>query len=165
MRVTERTKYETFRSVEKYLTKEATEKLKKAAEESFGAMQDLTFAQFHACVNGNFADVLGNTASPTVLQAYWAKRFADFVEEFAGALKKLTLQQTADEVQASQGLLKVNWDEGLLVFIQSYFGLRSFKEAEQITIGEIIIAKRAQYNQELYRRKLNAIQMAKLKRK
>lgn len=165
MRITERTKYEPFRSVEKYLTKEATTKLKEAAERQFGKMQELTFAQFYACANGNFDDVLGDTNSPTVLQVYWAKRFADFVEEFANVLKKITIQPTPEETRAAQGLLKVNWDEGLLVFIQSYFGLRSFKDAEQITIGEIIIAKRAQYNQELFRRRMTAIQTAKLKRK
>lgn len=165
MRVTESTKYKTLEPYEKYLTQKAVQELKRAAENKYGAMYDLTFAQFHACANGDFSEILGDIQQPTVLQVYWAKRFEEFVEEFAKQLKKMTLNQTADEIQASRGMLQVNWDEGLLVFLQSFFGLRSFKEAEQITIGEIIIAKRAQYNQELFRRHMAAIQTAKIKRK
>lgn len=165
MRVTEATKYKTLEPYEKYLTSKAVQELKQAAERKYGAMYDLTFAQFHACANGDFSEILGDTQQPTVLQVYWAKRFAEFVEEFAKQLKKMTITQTADETKASQGMLKTNWDEGMLVFLQSFFGLRSFKEAEQITIGEIIIARRAQYNQELFRRNMSAIQTAKLKRK
>lgn len=165
MRVTDKTKYATLKPVEKYLTDKAVQELKRAAENKYGTMYELTFAQFHACADGDFSEILGDTQEPTVLQVYWSRRFVEFVEEFAKQLKKLTLKQTADELQASQGLLKVSWDEGLLVFIQSYFGTRSFKEAEQITIGEIIIAKRAIYNQELFKRKISAIQMAKLRKK
>lgn len=165
MRITNETKYSELLPVEKFLTDKAAEELKQAAERLFGNMYDLTFEQFYECANGNFSEVIGSLQSPTVLQVYWIKRFGEFIEEFAKQLKKLEPKQTDEELKASQGLLKVSWSEGLLVFIQSYFGTRSFKEAEQITIGELLIAKRAQYNQDLYRRKLNALQIAKMKRK
>ena len=87
------------------------------------------------------------------------------MEEFTKALKGLTLAPTADEKKASDGLLEVTWGEGVLVFLQQWFGLKSYKEAEKITVGELLIAKRAQYNQDLFRRKLANIQTAKLRKK
>lgn len=165
MRITDRTKYATLKPVEKYLTKDAIKELEREAEKQFGAMQELTFAQFYACMNNDYSEILGDIADPTVLQVYWAKRFGEFAEKFAEQLKRLEIKQTPDETKASQGLLKVSWDEGLLVFLQSYFGLKSFKEVEKITVGEILIAKRANYNQELFRRKLSAIQIANLHKK
>ena len=87
------------------------------------------------------------------------------MEEITQALKGLTLSPTADESKAGQGLLQVTWGEGILVFLQQWFGLKSYKEAEKITMGELLIAKRAQYNQDLFRRRLAQIQTAKFKKK
>lgn len=166
MRIINRTKYRTLQPVERFLTEQSIRNIQEAAEKEFGSMYELTFAKFYACANGDFSSVLGNMADPTLLQVYWIKRFEKFVEEFAEQMKKLTLPPTPEEMQAEQGLLKTSWDESILVFAQSYFGLRSFKEvSETITIGEILIAKRAAYNREAYQRRLNAIQTAKLKRK
>ena len=62
-------------------------------------------------------------------------------------------------------MLKISWDEAILVFVRDYFGLHSFKDAERITMGEILIAKRATYNREKFQRKLAKIQTAKLHKK
>lgn len=164
MRITRDTKYSEIVTLEKCFSAETADALKRAAESVYGEMYDLTFERFYNCTQGDFSH-LGDISDPTALQVYWAKRFSDFATEFAGTLKHLTIEQTGDEKQAAQGLLRVDWSEGLLVFIQQYFGLKSFREAEQITIGEILIAKRAQYNQDKYRRSLAAIQMSKLKQK
>ena len=164
MRITERTLYATIEPLEKYFRAEMVKDLERCAEAKYGAMYDLEFATFWACAGGDFSH-LGDMKNPTVLQVYWVKRFKDFVEEFTKALKNLTLQPTADERKASDGLLEVTWGEGVLVFLQQWFGLKSYKEAEKITVGELLIAKRAQYNQDLFRRKLANIQTAKLRKK
>lgn len=164
MQVTKYTLYSQIEPFEKFITKNSVQNLYKAAEEVFGAMYDLTFAEFWACSNGDFSR-LGDVSNPTVLQVYWRKRFENFVNEFADALKRLTLPQTPEEAQAAQGLVKVSWDEGMLVFIQQWFGLKSYKEAEQITMGEILIAKRAAYNRDKFQRNMSKIQMNKFKKK
>ena len=164
MRITDRTLYATIEPIEKYFRPEFATELKRCAEAKYGAMYDLEFATFWACAGGDFSH-LGDMKNPTVLQVYWVKRFKDFVEEFTKALKNLTLQPTADERKASDGLLDVTWGEGVLVFLQQWFWLKSYKEAEKITVGELLIAKRAQYNQDLFRRKLANIQTAKLRKK
>lgn len=164
MRITERTLYATIQPIEKYFADSMNDKIMRAAEGKFGCMYDLEFATFWACAGGDFSN-LGDMRNPTVLQVYWVKRFNNFVEEFTQALKVLTLSPTADESRAGQGLLKVTWGEGILVFLQQWFGLKSYKEAEKITIGELLIAKRAQYNQDLFRRSLAQIQNAKFNKK
>lgn len=164
MRITEKTLYATIEPIEKYFRDSMTSEIMRAAEGKFGGMYELEFATFWACAEGDFSH-LGDMRKPTVMQAYWVKRFNEFVEEITQALKGLTLSPTADESKASQGLLKVTWGEGILVFLQQWFGLKSYKEAEKITMGELLIAKRAQYNQDLFRRRLAQIQNAKFKKK
>lgn len=165
MLITSQTKYSEIADADKYITAQSAEELKRAAEANYVGMYDLTFADFHACANGDFSDVLGDMTDPTVLQVFWCKRFSEFVQEFAEALKQTQTQQTAEEKQATKGLLKTDWAEGLLVFLQDYFGLRSFKEAEAITTGEILIAKRARFNEDMYRRNLARIQTQKITKK
>lgn len=164
MRVTERTQYATVREYEKYFAPEFVKALQDAAEQQFGAMYDLTFAEFHALTNGDFSR-LGDMSNPTVLQVYWTKRFAAFVDEFANALKKLQVKPTTDEEQAGADLPPVSWAEGLLVFLQKFFGLQSYKQAEQITLGELLIAKRAQYNEDLFKRRLQALQLKRMQKR
>jgi hypothetical protein len=77
----------------------------------------------------------------------------------------MQVQQTIDEKKAAKGLLQTDWAENMLVFLQDFFGLRSFKEAEKITVGEILIAKRARFNEDTYRRNLARIQTQKITKK
>lgn len=165
MKVNETTRYADFAGVEKYLKPKAVEELKKAAERAYGQMYELTFARFLDCTNGDFGGVLGNLDDPTVLQIYWCKRFNDFAKEFAETLKNMQVPLTADEQQAGAGLPKQTFAEGMLVFIRGYFNLPSFKAAEQITMGEIVIAKRDTYINSLYTRKLHNIQLKKAKQR
>ena len=164
MRVTERTLYATIKPVEKYLADKTVEDLKRAAENHLGGMYDLEFATFWACCAGDFSH-LGDMKNPTVYQVYWCKRFADFVKEFTDTIKALQLPPTADERQASEGMLEVTFGEAMLVFMQQWFGLKSYREAERITLGDLLIAKRAAFNQDKFRRSLAAIQARKFKSK
>lgn len=164
MLITSETTYEELKAVEKYLTPRAEQQITEAAEKEFGAMYDLPFSTFFECSNDDFS-CLGDMTTPTVFQMYWRKRFERFVEEFVEQMKRYTLTQTEQEAQAASGLVKVTWAEGVLVFVQQYFGLKSFREAEQVTMGEILIAKRTKYNQDLFARNLNRIQIQNIKRK
>lgn len=164
MRITSETKYIEIVAVEKYFDGDTVESLKREAEKKYGEMYDLEFSTFWNCCNGDFSH-LGSLEDLTVLQAYWMKRFEDFSTEIAKALSALQIRSTEDEKRASEGLLKVSWGESVLVFLQKYFGLKSFKEAEKITIGELLIAKRASYNEELFARRLAKIRTQKIRPK
>lgn len=166
MRITNKTPYNAeFEQVEQYLTEQSANMLKSEAEKLYGSMYDLQFARFFECMNGDFSGVLGDLRKPTVLQVYWCKRFVEFAEQFAETLKQLQIKPTAEEQRASQGLLQVSWSEGLLVFMQQFFGLKGYKQAERITIGELLIAKRAAFNQAKYDRALARLQAQKYSKK
>lgn len=163
MLITPTTKYAEFVGIEKYLKDDAIAELKKASERAYVQMYELTLADFLECCNGTFNGVLGDLKQPTVLQVYWCKRFKDFAEEFANALKGLQLPRTPEEILAGEGLPKQTFSESMLTFGRNYFGLPNFKEAEKLTLGDLLIAKRDTYIGGLYQRKLHKIQMQKYK--
>lgn len=165
MTVTEATKYAEFEPSEKYLQDDAVDDLKKAAERAYVGMYELTFGQFLRISGGDFSEVLGDMSEPTVLQVYWAKRFRDFQKEFGDALKATQVQPTAEQTRASAGLPKQTFAESMLTFGRAYFGLHSFREAENLTLGDLIIARRDSYINALYERRLQRIQMEKYKTK
>ena len=164
MRIDKNTKYREFEPIEKYVPDSQKKAITNAAENLYGCMYDLEFGEFWNVANGDLSR-LGSLDDPTVFQTYWLKRFEDFTKEFAETLNKLSVKQTTEEKRAAEGCLKVSWGESVLVFLQKFFGLKSFKEAEKITLGEILIAKRAQYNDDLFARRISQIQMQKIKPK
>ena len=164
MRIDKTTKYSEFEPIEKYVPDSQKKAITNAAESLYGCMYDLEFGEFWNVANGDFSR-LGNLEDPTVFQVYWLKRFDEFTKEFADTLNKLHIKPTAEEQRASEGCLKISWGESILVFLQKFFGLKSFKEAEKITLGEILIAKRAQYNDDIFARRISRIQMQKIKPK
>lgn len=165
MIVTNATKYADFQHTEKYLKNAAVDDLKKAAERAYVGMYELTFGQFLRISDGDFSVVLGDMSEPTVLQVYWAKRFADFQKEFGDALKSTQVQPTPEQTRASNGLPKQTFAESMLTFGRAYFGLHSFREAENLTLGDLIIARRDAYISAMYERRLQRIQMEKYKNK
>lgn len=164
MRIDNTTKYREFEPIEKYVPDSQKKSITNAAESLYGCMYDLEFGEFWNVANGDLSR-LGSLEDPTVFQVYWLKRFEEFTKEFAETLNKLSVKQTTDEKRAAEGCLKVSWGESILVFLQKFFGLNSFKEAEKITLGELLIAKRAQYNDDLFARRISQIQMQKINRK
>ena len=164
MRIDKNTKYREFEPIEKYVPDSQKKAITNAAESVYGCMYDLEFGEFWNFANGDFSR-LGNLEDPTVFQVYWLNRFDEFTKEFAETLNKLSVEQTTEEKRAAEGCLKISWGESVLVFLQKFFGLKSFKEAEKITLGELLIAKRAQYNDDLFARRISQIQMQKLNRK
>lgn len=168
MKISSSTKYEEFARVEKYVRPSDKEAIKAAAERKYGAMADLAFGMYWSICNGDekaVKSVLGEMKSPSVLQVYWLQRVREYTNEFTDTLKALQVPQTAHEMQASEGMKKSTFAESILVFVRAYFGLQSFRDAEQITLGEIIIAKKDAYNTAMFQRRLSKIQLNEIKRK
>lgn len=161
MIVTSKTKYADFKDMEKYIDDEGIANLKKAAEMEYVNMYDLTFAQFlQACEDAS--TIIGNDDDETVLQVYWKKRFEEFQTEFADRIKSTNVPPTKEQAMASRDLPKQTFAEGILVFCLQYFHLHNFREAEQLTLGDIIIARKDAYNTTMMQRRISAIQMANL---
>lgn len=165
MQITEKTPYSRLQPIERYLTPESVEQIKQAAERHFGLCGAITLADFFACADGDFARVIGG-GEPTVLQVYWIKRFCeDFLPAFTAACESLKSPQTAKELRAMQGLKRLTMQEGMLVFVQAFFGLPSFEAAEKITLGEYILARKVKYNNDIARFNYDKISREELRRK
>lgn len=163
MIVTRDTKYAEFEDREKFMSDESISILKKAAEVEFVPMYGMTFVQFlQACEDTT--TIIGKKDNPTVLQVYWEKRFEEFKKEFEEKIKSTNVLPTKDEAMAAKDLPAQTFAEGILVFCLHYFGLHNFREAEQLTLGDIIIARKDAYNSAMFQRRLNAIQMANINR-
>lgn len=155
--------------IDEYLKEADKKRISDEAIERYGSYYDLTIGNFSQCVDGDFSKVVGDKVGDitgTWLQVYWMRGFASFVKEYVDTLVKLSPKMDADEEQAASGLMETTLVESMLVFSRGYFGLHSFSETEnKITLGEVLIAKKAVYNDVMFRKKLSKIQLAKVKKK
>lgn len=122
----------------------------------------LTLAEFFACCEGDFSCVLKDQNNITTGEGLWLEIFRDFVADFCKILERLVIPQTPEQKQASANCLPVEWQEGMLVFVRAYFGLKSFAEAENVTIGDYLLAKKDDYNANIFQRNMAKIQTQKI---
>lgn len=157
-------KYGLYADILPFVTDESRrELLQKVAE--IRNPYTLTLAEFFACAQGDFSCVVKDAEHPTTGEVLWCENFVSFVEELSKVLKRLTIPQSAEQKQAAKGCLPVEWQEGMLIFARKYFGLHNFTQAEQITIGDFLIAKKDDFNTTIFERNLHKIQTQKMKLK
>lgn len=125
----------------------------------------LTLAEFFGCCEGDFGCVMKDTENPTTGEALWLDVFRVFIADFGKILERLVIPQTPEQKQASANCLPVEWQEGMLVFVRAYFGLKSFGEAENVTIGDYLLAKKDEYNSTIFQRNMAKIQTQKIHKK
>lgn len=125
----------------------------------------LTLSEFFSCCEGDFGCVISDIENLTTGDGLWLECFSDFLSNFEKILKRLLIPQTPEQKQASANCLPVEWKEGMLVFVRSYFGLKSFSEAENITLGDYLLAKKDDYNTRLFQSNLAKIQTQKIRKK
>lgn len=144
------------------LTEKSRDELS-AASEKVRTMWDLEIGEFFRICDGDFSGVMDNE-HPLLWQVLWAERFPKFVEEFTRVVARLTLEPTAEQKQAAQGCLSMGWQEGVLIFARSYFGLSSFSAAEKLKLCDFVLAKKDEYNTALALRNMQKIQLQKMKK-
>ena len=145
-----------------------TDESRKALMEQAAKIRDpytLTLAEFFACADGDFECVIKDVDNPTTGEALWLEMFRDFIADFGKILERLVIPQTPEQKQASANCLPVEWQEGMLVFVRAYFGLKSFGEAENVTIGDYLLAKKDEYNTAIFQRNMAKIQTQKMHKK
>lgn len=144
------------------LTAKSREELSAEAEKVH-LMWDLKIGVFFRLCDGDFSDVM-DKENPKLWQVLWAERFPKFIEEFIDVTKRLTLEPTQEQKAAAAGCLPTEWQEGILIFARSYFGLHSFAAVEELTLGDYILAKKHDYNTALAERNMHKQQMQKMKK-
>lgn len=141
------------------------ESIRTAAIAVYGDYEGVTIGRvMEIAESGDLSCVFGSHFRNTWGQVVWMMGLRDFIQELPETLLALTPKMDADEKQASEGLMDSTLAESLLVFARNYFGLHSFTDAERITIGEVLIAKKATYNEQMFQKKLSKIRLEKAKR-
>lgn len=149
------------------VSKKERARLYAAAQERLGLCYGaLRVGDFFACLKNDFAviGVCSTWNDTTIAQYIWAMGFVDYGGQFAKLLSRLVPPMSADERAAQSACVQVSMEEGLLVFLRDYFGLPSFTAAEDLTVNELVMAKRDAYNRAAYQVKLRKIAEMKNKR-
>lgn len=115
----------------------------------------LTIAQFNAGCKGDVTSFIPRygTRKMTAFDYFTRLAFIEFVDTFIKQTEQYKVPQDSKEQQAMAACVNVSGLEAMLVFARSYFQLASFEQAERITLGEFLIARRDAYNTAIYQRK------------
>lgn len=163
MLITNKTRYEEFKPLEKVLKRGEKERLIQAAQEAYKPYAMLTMDEFFGVLAGDL-QLLGDISDPNVYQMYWCKGFEKFAKEVTKSCEALTIQDhTLDGVNT--GCVEIGGQEAVLIFLRDYFGLPSFTDAGQRTIGEYILARKDTFNKYKMQRAYQQKQMANLSKK
>lgn len=169
MRIDAKTLYKDVAGELLYLTEESDKRLREVAPEAVitGGYYGLTIGQLARLLDGDTLGVFPNadTEKMTVFEYMTIRGLEEFVKGYFDALKRLTLKPTEKEERASQGCVKMGSIEAMLIFARRYFELHSFAEAENVTLGDVLIAKKDSYNTMLQQRQYANICAADAKRK
>lgn len=156
MRITDKTLYTDIINIDGYITPASKDNIIKAAESRYKEYYALTISEFFDLLDKDYTLIEWDSISePTILQYYYIQGFARFVAELQKVLERLTLKPSSDEQRNMSNLLPMTFAESIIVFAQDFFGLQSYKDTESnITIGDIVLAKKVHYNRSLYQRNM-----------
>lgn len=163
MQVTRETSYLEFYPYEPYITEETKRELKEAAVKEFGQYTDLTIERFNQLTTITAEEAAKEYS--TVLGVYWLLGFKEFIEEFGKNVQNLTLKPTPMEVSAASACYSTTLIESMLVFCRDWFNLPNYTAAAQTTLGDYLIARKADYNNKSFERRMSELQSQKMKTK
>lgn len=149
-----------------HLLKETTiQDIKRAAERKYGSPWGMTIGQLIDATRGDVY-VLENTPleDVTVLQHYWLVCYQEMMEQLGKSLQKLTPPCTNEAKQAQSACLDMTFEEGVLVFLRSYFGLTTFDAARDLHIKDLLLARKDVYNRAAFEQAISRITTQNMKR-
>lgn len=157
MKVTNDTLWLAFAPCVEYLKQGELDKITKAAPNAVignGGYYVLTIAQLAAIINHNDVSVIVDKDEDdyTVYEYYTIQGLRNWFELFVKQVEKLTIPTTAQEREASQACHEVTFIESLLLFAREYFSLHSFREAEEMTLADVLLAKKDAYNKAAFQK-------------
>lgn len=165
MIITERTPYEDYVQQERVASDETAAQIHAAACRYYKQYAELTIDEFWGLMAGDFS-LLGDTTKPSVLQIYWQRGFEEFCKTLTKTLERLVIPENPNkEAEIQRGCVEMSAQEGMLIFVRSYFGLPSFYAAGKRTMGEYITARKDDFNKTMTKRNFEALQMRELKTK
>ena len=93
----------------------------------------------------------------------WAllRDFRDFAAGFCDVLGRLVVPATLAEKTASAGLPELTAFEFMAGFARRFFGLKSFLDGGEVTLGEYLLARKEDYRRQMAERRMLAEQRRK----
>lgn len=168
VKLSSKTKYS--EALEALLPKEQIEELKITAVKYFIGYRpyEMPLNVFLDILEENFKNeklITDCADGITLFAKLYLEKIGEFVKEFCEKYEALTNKPTAEEKKAGEACIETSFRENIIVFTRSYFGLPSFVKAYEITLGEILIAKKDKYNEVAFRQAYNKLELEKLKSK
>lgn len=170
MKIDNSTLWQTFCLIEPHIKADDLQQVKDNAPAAVigkGGYYALTIAQWHAITAGRIEDVFGEKIKDplqlTAYEYYTITGLKAFAENYVKQLERFSVKSDTNEQAAQAVCFKVTMTEGLLIFAREYFGLHSFAEAEQITLADLLLAKKDTYNKTMFQKAYTA-QMQRKKR-
>lgn len=93
------------------------------------------------------------------------KHLKQEIDRIIKYLNSLSVKQTPEEISAAKGVAFPKFEENMLVYCQQKFFLKSFKEAEEISLSEFILHKKTDLANQNYERNMRMINEKKQKSK
>lgn len=166
MKIDAKTKWQEVEPIYAILKDADIEALKDTALRLHGVNGDfytLTIEQF-LTISGGDLKAFNLRGDGTAYERIFIDELQAFLRDYINRLTSYSVPQTSDEQIAGKVCMEVTTGEGLLIFARSYFGLKSFEEAGKLTLAELLIAKKDNYNNIVYQRELQRLQTRKFKK-
>lgn len=158
MNITKETLYYDFVEDEEFIDKETEDKIIEASKEVYGDYYDLTIENlidFTKEDTDAYDELMNNNI--TVFRVYWFKGLSEFLKTYLNLLKNFVVKESSEESIASKACYPVEFGESLLIFAREYFNLHSFKEAANINLADLLIAKKDAYNKSVFEKTYTAL--------
>lgn len=110
-------------------------------------------AGFYGMTVGQFTDVLTGNNRPlldsggrTLFDVLRVEEFSKFIDVLSEKLNAMKMPKTAETVRLSSGIMPSDFTESIYVFCRSYFGLKSYKDADRLMLSEYMLARKDDFN-------------------
>ena len=113
--------------------------------------------------NGNDAECFPKSFDNAYLYVCFLENLRKFIDEYYSKLSKLQIAKTDIDAYAQAGNEKFYGTENCLIFARSYFGLKSFEEAENVDVQEYLLASRDNYSKFYAQKRASDFQKMKQK--
>lgn len=118
----------------------------------------LTIAQFaQLSERGDLSAIVDAGKELTAFEYLTLEGLPEFVERYTTQLLAFVVPMSAEEKRAANACPKVGVIEGLLMFARDWFHLNYYRDAEQVTLAELLLAKKEAYSRAMFQRAYNNI--------
>ena len=113
--------------------------------------------------NGSDAECFPKNFENAYYYVCFVENLRRFLNDYYTKLSKLQISKTDIDAYAQAGNEKFYGTENCLIFARSYFGLKSFEEAENVDVQEYLLASRDNFSKFYAQKRANDFQKMKQK--